>query len=56
LPLLPLIRTLPAGAALLDPLSLAGASTVLLMVATAACLVPALRAARVDPLIVLKCE
>ena len=56
LPLLPLIRTLPAGPALLDPLALAGASTVLLMVATAACLVPALRAARVDPLIVLKCE
>ena len=56
LPLLPLIRALPAGAALFDPLALAVASTVLLMVATAACLVPAMRAARVDPLVVLKCE
>ena len=56
LPLLPLIRALPAGAALFDPLALVVASTVLLMVATAACLVPAMRAARVDPLVVLKCE
>jgi ABC-type antimicrobial peptide transport system permease subunit len=56
LPLLPLIRALPAGAALFDPLAVAVASTVLLMVATAACLVPALRAARVDPLVVLRCE
>jgi ABC-type antimicrobial peptide transport system permease subunit len=56
LPLLPLIRALPAGSAPLDPLALALAAIILLLVAAAACLVPAMRAARVDPLVVLRCE
>jgi predicted permease len=37
-----------------DPLSLAGASAVLGVAATAACLLPARRASRIDPLIVLR--
>jgi hypothetical protein len=56
LPLLPLIRALPADSARFDPLALGLAAVVLLTVAAAACLVPAMRAARVDPLVVLRCE
>ena len=56
LPILPLIRALPADSARFDPLALGLAAVVLLTVAAAACLVPALRAARVDPLVVLRCE
>ena len=56
LPLLPLIRALPAGSAPFDPVALALAAIILLLVAAAACLVPAMRAARVDPLVVLRCE
>jgi predicted permease len=39
-----------------DPVTLAGATTVLLLSATAACLIPALRATRVDPVRALKYE
>jgi putative ABC transport system permease protein len=56
LPLLPLIQALPADSARFDPLALGLAAVVLLTVAAAACLVPAVRAARVDPLVVLRCE
>ena len=51
LPILPLIRALPADSARVDPLALGLAAVVLLTVAAAACLVPAMRAARVDPLV-----
>ena len=56
LPLLPLIRALPADSAPFDPLALGLAAIVLLLVAAAACLVPAMRAARVDALVVMRCE
>jgi predicted permease len=56
LPLLPLIDTLPADSVPIDPLALGLAAVVLLTVAAAACLVPAMRAARVDVLVVMRCE
>jgi ABC-type antimicrobial peptide transport system permease subunit len=37
-----------------DPLTLSAVAGVMIVVATAACLVPALRATRVDPLTVLR--
>ena len=56
LPLLPLIYTLPADSVPFDPLALGLAAVVLLTVAAGACLVPAMRAARVDVLVVMRCE
>jgi len=39
-----------------DPVTLAGATAILLLCATAACLIPAVRATRVDPVRALKYE
>jgi len=39
-----------------DPLTLAAGASLLLITATAACLIPAYRAMRVDPTTALKCE
>jgi predicted permease len=50
------IAPLAPGVSLHDPLTLAGAGAVLLGVAAAACLIPALRAGRVDPILTLSAE
>ncbi len=51
-----LVRSLLFETAPLDPASYAGAALVLSLVAAAACVVPALRATRVDPAVVLRSE
>jgi putative ABC transport system permease protein len=51
--LLPVIREIPAGQRF-DPVAVTVAAFVLLIVAAVSCLVPALRAARVDPVTVLR--
>jgi putative ABC transport system permease protein len=40
----------------IDPVTLAGVATLLVMIATAATLWPALRATKVDPMVALRCE
>ncbi|MFI5206523.1 MAG: ADOP family duplicated permease [Gemmatimonadales bacterium] len=50
------LAPLAPGVSLKDPLTLAGAGAVLLGVSAAACLVPALRAGRVDPILTLSAE
>jgi putative ABC transport system permease protein len=39
-----------------DPLTISGVATLLLIVATSACLIPARRASRTDPLVALRFE
>lgn len=51
-----LIRSLLFGVEPADPLSFAGGSCVLILAALLACLIPASRAARVDPLVALRHE
>jgi predicted permease len=51
-----LLRTLLYGVGPLDPTTLVTVAGLLLLVALAACTVPARRAAKVDPMISLRCE
>lgn len=55
-PIMPLIRSQLYGTAAADPLTFVAVPLLLVAVATAAALVPALRAMRVDPLNALRCE
>jgi len=51
-----LVSTLLFGVSGRDPLTLAGVGAGLTAVALLACYIPARRAARVDPLVALRCE
>jgi putative ABC transport system permease protein len=50
------IRSMIVGVGVSDPATLAGASALLLLIAVAACLLPAWRASRVDPITTLSAE
>ena len=56
LALVRLVRTLFFGVGVIDPATLIGVAGLLLVVAVAACAVPAWRAATVDPMVSLRCE
>ena len=50
------LRGFVAGVSLTDPITLVGTSVVLMLVAAAACTMPAWRASRVDPVTALRAE
>jgi putative ABC transport system permease protein len=56
IPLMLLLRRLLVNVGPADPATLIGVAILLLIVALAACLVPALRATRADPMSALRCE
>jgi ABC-type antimicrobial peptide transport system permease subunit len=51
-----LVKTLLYGIAPHDPITLIAAPLSLLLIAALACAIPALRAARVDPIVALRAE
>ena len=50
------MRTMIYGVSTSDPLTFAGVALILMLVATAACYIPARRAMRVDPMTALRYE
>lgn len=54
--LMRLIRNLLFGVSAGDPLTLAGVAALLMAIALLACSIPARRAAKVDPMLALRCE
>jgi len=51
-----LLRSMLYGVSPLDPLTLAAGALLISLIALLACYVPALRAAKVDPMVALRCE
>jgi ABC-type lipoprotein release transport system permease subunit len=51
-----LIRSLLFGVEVTDPITFGGISLLIAMIALLACYIPAQRAARIDPMISLRCD